>query len=342
MLPLSESGNRSSHEEGANWAADMVKDSFRRFKAGMTGQWDSFQRCKAIRERLRAPGAAPVTYEEFMALQRGKEDRNKLLQVGVVWVAVPEAIPFVLSFLPGVIPSTFENDADRAQRFRNFNAARVRAALALLDTVDKECLNKNEKKRVEFAQYREAAVRVMKAHTCEDAFGVFEAHTFALVPADTDAQQRRRARPRPPTTVEGMPGPLAKGLAKALGLCTPWMPAFLCRGPLREHLRKVAAGDAVLARTPLDALRGRELREAACARALDAAHPDERELRRRLAEWLRLTGAPLGVDDCDAGAERVFVPERAKAAMLAVNVVASARAARESELPKLLLGGPAL
>lgn len=59
----------------------MVKDQLSRLKQGMSGQWASFKHCKAIRERLRAPGAPPVTYDEHMALQRGREDRNKLLQV---------------------------------------------------------------------------------------------------------------------------------------------------------------------------------------------------------------------------------------------------------------------
>lgn len=203
-------------------------------------------------------------------------------------------------------------------------------------------------------------MRLLRARSSENAFQVLtrrRGYAPAAAPAPPaptatgvgGALARRRhakALPPPPRTIEGLPGPFVKGLAKALGLSTPWTPAFLCRPSLTAHLKKVAAGDALLAAEgALEALSGWELREAACARGLHVSNDvsEEAHLRRRLAEWLRLTESDSSGDGEAREGEMVLVPGRAKAAMLAVNVMASARGgAKDNELPRLLFAGPDL
>jgi hypothetical protein len=132
----------------------VLTEQVNRFKMGMGGLWDDFKECNAIRERQRAPNAPPLTYHEYSMLQRGKEDRNRLLQLAFVWVAIPNAFYLVLSFVPGSVPSTFSTEAEKALKLQGFDTARLRAAIGTLDSLDRECRHKKPERAEEHKHYK--------------------------------------------------------------------------------------------------------------------------------------------------------------------------------------------
>ncbi|CAM9664281.1 unnamed protein product, partial [Chrysoparadoxa australica] len=211
---------------GANW----IKSSFSKLKTGSGGLWANFQECRAIRARVK--GGAILDFGEHTMLQRGKEDRKKVVNIALMWMFLPEMIPFFLSFVPGAMPSTFENPRETAKRYSSFNRIRLLASLDTVAKIEKGCDHRKSKQRQEFERMRETCVRFLGAGSNRDAFECLKAHVYAPEPE----KKGQKA-----TSVEKLAKPLVTGTGKALGLSTPWTPTFVQRGQIREHLKKLAA-----------------------------------------------------------------------------------------------------
>jgi hypothetical protein len=97
---------------------------------------------------------------------------------------------------------------------------------------------------------------VLTARSKSEAYALLEPHTFAEPPPPPASA---RAKPQLPSTVEGLPAPFVKGIGQALGLSANWMPAFIVRMQLKDHVRKLREADAVLAKLPLETVTGYEV-----------------------------------------------------------------------------------
>ena len=107
-----------------------------------------------------------------------------------------------------------------------------------------------------YCNYRDLTRAVLTARSKSEAYALLEPHTFAEPPP---LPASARAKPQPPSTVEGLPAPFVKGIGQALGLSANWMPAFIVRMQLKDHVRKLREADAVLAKLPLETVTGYEV-----------------------------------------------------------------------------------
>ena len=110
----------------------MIKSNWRQFKMGTGAMWKNSKASSALRKRVRAEGGDILGYPELQLLRKSSEDTSKLVQVGFVWIFLPEMFPALLYFYPRALPSTFESDEGRAKRHASIARMRTTACLELL------------------------------------------------------------------------------------------------------------------------------------------------------------------------------------------------------------------
>ena len=112
-----------------------VRDNLRIFRAGTGAMWRNRKAASVVRKRVKQGGAA-ASYSELLLLRKSGDDAQKLLQAGVVYLAVPELLPAMLYFFPRSLPSTFETDQRRARRYETIGRLRSKAVLQLLTSLE--------------------------------------------------------------------------------------------------------------------------------------------------------------------------------------------------------------
>ncbi|CAM9201830.1 unnamed protein product [Discosporangium mesarthrocarpum] len=317
---------------GANWLVTNVKDGFGRLKMGTSGLWQSYRTCSAIRARVKQ-GHTP-TYPEVAHLQRGKEDRSKVLTALMVWVILPEVFPLLLTVMPAMVPSTFEVPAEVESKYINFSLARARETLKALQDLEQKVYKGKPKQRKEAEEQRRVVLGLLKANSKREAFKELQHCTF--IPAPKNKREERVART---SAAQGFPAPMIKCLGKGMGLGLPIAPAFFLRFKIRQYVQDLGPADEALGRqrdeSQLGSLSLDELKEACNLRGIDTgAEPSV--LRHSLLEWLDLTErAPA--ESAALGA--VFFPDRARVVALGLNFVSSVRDGGRTELAREAING---
>lgn len=151
-----------------------------------------------------------------------------------------------------------------------------------------------------------------------------------------EPQSKKEAKKAALRVALGIPAPVVKGIGKGMGMAFPFAPAFYIRPKLRQYVKELGEADEVLKKQALDTLSESELHEACNARGMEVAGRSAGELKKGLAEWLKLTSGPI---DGGSGAREgmVFVPERARILALGLNFLETVREGRQAELSRKAL-----
>jgi hypothetical protein len=327
-------------EKGVQWLVSSVKRELRRVKIGMAGLFEDQKAASAISKRLKSPDAAPISYHEFLTLKRGREDRMKLFNVSLIVIFMPELLFAMLNWVPGTVPSTFELPSEKEHRLSAYETLHLKSSLKALQSLHGIAHGKDKKKKEAFLSAELMLGKFLSASSIQSAYSVLEPLVFAEKVKPKGKQKnakkggRSRAKPVVPRSVEDLPAPLVKGAGQALGLTVPFLPAFLMRGTIKKHLQRLKDGDAALLNYPLQELSGDDLREACCARGIGVQDRNDQALRSRLQLWL-----DMATPRKPSSRDMVWVSDRARLALLGVNVVSSLRHSREGDLSRRLLQG---
>jgi hypothetical protein len=310
-----------------------VKDSIVRGIDGTKEMWSNHGRCKEIRakqkdyrEKLKkqwefeeqglsakelkdrlAKVNGGITYDEFVFLIKGKEDRGKLMNLVFLMWGVPRFFPYVLMFYPEALPSAFaplpdasgkESKLEKLSRERSHavlrtlmaieDEARAVPALAKLNIFGK---GGQIRRMDEMDGLGKTIGQIMTTSSVTSGEGggriVMNTMENLLYRQDEDftrAEKRLVQVPKSITTgiMNAVSGP---------NLFQKFMPNFLKRGQVLYHLQKLSEIDNFLVNENIDLmdLSTARLLEACSDRMIGGPGRTDEELRQQLAEWLELS-----------------------------------------------------
>lgn len=320
---------------------------------------------KQVRQRL-SKLQGGISYADYLFLQKGKEDRSKVMNLAFLMWGAPRFLPYALMFNPDMLPSTFTNDNKNspyaiespASRLARERSAAIVQALSNLEHQAKAGSGGNfiskmnifgkkkqqEKQRQLVNVYDQTRQTLAASLTPRMVLGKLERVLFQ---SDQDfARAEQRLCHVPPCIVQGMSNVISgKASAGALAALTP---NFLQRGKVVNHLRKVAEADDFLiqANIDLDTIPPRVLLETCSDRMMGGPDCTPAELRHSLKEWLQMAVTePAGKMAAQAAADGTpslfYNGNVARLALMAHFASQGARGVGRSEptLPQLLLSG---
>jgi len=282
--------------------------AFKKFRMGMGGIRNNWRAAGTIRKRVKQGGAL-TTLQEVTLLRKQGEDSMKLLQAGFVYLTVPEMATLMLCINPKMLPSTFEGDEGRLNRWRQLQRMRTSAVMQLLWDLEEETVKKGKRgmRGAERVQIAEGMLR-----SRQPLQGVRVVEEFTRPTKGSSVQVAKKP-------VEGIPKPVLKAACRLIGI------QFAIPGTrpaaLRKHLQMLVEEDAALARTDWSTLSHTDLADACFDRALGCIGDSDKEMRQMLRCWCELTdesrfATPDGVTPD---------PARLRLAAMSVSAVASCR-----------------
>ncbi|CAM9649574.1 unnamed protein product [Pylaiella littoralis] len=347
----------------AQGLATTVRDFWGNAKDGTVALWANFQISQDIRKRVKAGHAK--TYAEHAHLERGATDRRKLLQYVIAYSISPKNFVYVIWYVPGLLPSTFEKPHRVRANYHRLALDRATATLEGLAGLENQLLKADAafmgkprragsrpvKKMERLEMQREKVVGILEASSKREVFEQFQEHMVVPVPpvplpekaSKKRGKKQKQEKLKLPPAARGVPNAAIKALGKGTGLSGWWhvSPGFYVRYCLSERLKDLGRADDVLRTVSLESLDDRDLREACNARAIDVGNrlggdSDSNELRRSLGEWLELTSPEVAAGK-ELGPDMVFLPDRARLLGLGLNCLESSRQGRAAELSRKVL-----
>ena len=356
--------------------ASYVKHSVVKTVDGCGQLWKNHGRCNDIRQKLSVHREAVklewegesgslstpqkvrlktlmggISYEEYVFLQKGKEDRSKVFNLMFLMWGAPRFLPYALMFNPDMLPSPFRDTTAVAGESMWATQSRERstAVIQALLKIERDArvtpalakLNIFGKKKQEASKQQLLHVIDTMATTlvsplppragAEQLLRQLHPHLYREDADFTRAEQRLCHVPK--SLVEAMSGLLSGG---NLGVLAALQPNFLTRGRVVGHLRKVADSDDFLLTTStnLTSIPKRYLQEACSERFLGVVGRSTDDLRHQLDDWLVLNTP----DTATEGQPPLYY--NANVARLALMGYYSCWAARDAQsalrLPRLL------
>ena len=364
-----------------------VKDSVVRTATGCGQLYTNHQRCNTIRKKqsvfraqlkeqweqsglyenytnkqlqqLLSRQQGGISYEEYIFLQRGKEDRGKVLNMGFLMWGAPRILPYALMFNKNMLPSPFLQEDDAMGE--SWRRERTRAILNTLLTMENKMIpvpsnffsNLFSSSSSSSAHETVRAVVTETSRVLSTMNGSTANARAAVAPlwhqwgptllsrTGTDfTRAEQRLCPVPPCIVQGLAQAVFGGGA---GFWTQLTPAFLQRGKLVGHLEKIQAADEFLVSAQIDltTIPKRLLQEACQDRLIDTGlHRSTQDLRGSLADWLYLTKKPLETGTDDDAPPVYYNGNLARLIVMAYYGCAAVRDAHSiGRLPQLLYRG---
>uniref|UniRef100_A0A7S0IMW7 Letm1 RBD domain-containing protein n=1 Tax=Calcidiscus leptoporus TaxID=127549 RepID=A0A7S0IMW7_9EUKA len=295
----------------------QMGSALRKFQTGMGGIRRNWQEADAINKRVKR-GGAPASYQEVTLLRKKSEDNMKLLQAGFVYLAAPELATAVLYFSPKMLPSTFEGEEGRLNRWRQLSRLRSTAVVQLLWALDDEAVRKG-RRGLRGAERVERARQLLLARSPLRAARVVEDYTRPV-----SSSQQVAKKP-----LDGIPKPLLVAACRMIGIKFAPLPSMR-RQALHKHLQNLIDEDAALARTDWASLSHSELMDACLDRGLGGLGDSDKELRELLRGWRELTDEARFVSEA-------VPPDAARLRLAALAVCAVGSCRREkAKLPSVL------
>ncbi|GKY91223.1 hypothetical protein MPSEU_000094900 [Mayamaea pseudoterrestris] len=321
-----------------------------------------------------------ISFEEYVFLQKGKEDRGKVLNLVFLMWGAPKFLPYALLFNPSIMPSPFKaapadgGDSLWAIQSRQRSAA-VLQALVSLEQASNELyasgfslakmniFGKKEqaKQQKQLVAMTDSCTRMMTDPSVCGRIGaekileslpegwlykrsvhvdVNEDETVSDIVITDFDRGEKRLSLVPKPVVKGLANVLSGGSA---GIFAGIQPHFLTRGRLLGHITKVEQADEFLtgAKIDLDTISKQLLKEACSDRFYDSPAASEEELREQLATWLELTVHEPALK-LKRSEALYYNGNLARMALMAYNSLISTRApSSASTLPRLLYTGKA-
>jgi hypothetical protein len=264
-----------------------------------------------IKQRLKSVQGG-ITYDDYIFLQKGKEDRGKVLNMGFLMWGAPKFLPYAMMFNPDMLPSPFqsvipttETSAQKLSRERS--AAVIETLLAMEKNVVVNGMfakmnifggKKREEQKAQLADITSRTASLMRAPQMQAATNTavatntgagaslvlqqLESHLYSATEF-TKSEKR----------CNQVPACIAKGLGNVIGgggMFAAIAPSFLARGKVMGHIKKVADADEFITQSDIDlkSINKRLLKEACNERLIGGPNRSEDELRSNLQDWLNL------------------------------------------------------
>jgi LETM1-like protein len=257
---------------------------------------------QAQKERLKTL-VGGISYEEYIFLQQGKDDRSKVMNLMFLMWGAPRFLPYALMFNPDMLPSPFreratgesvwvtqsrERSTAVVQALLNLERdARVTPALAKLNFLGKK---KQEEAKVQLLRVIDDMAHLLSSPLRPPA-GAAQLLAQLKTSLYRDESDFTRAEKRlchvPKSLVQGINGVLNGGTG---GILAAVQPNFLTRGRVIGHILKVAESDDFLITNHMNLthIPKRFLQEACSERLMGVLGLSTDELRQQLGDWLSL------------------------------------------------------
>lgn len=403
LIPIvsssSPSASTATASASGNPAAALVGyvvSSFTKTIDGVGELWSNHGRCNEIRKKMTAHRnmikaaweeeggtlsslqkeqlkklQGGISFEEYVFLQKGKDDRSKVFNLLFLMWGAPKFLPYALLFNPGLMPSPFKAAPADGEESIWDAQSRQRSAIVLQTLLSLEQASKDmygtgfslakmnvfgkkeqARQQQQLVSLTDACGGMMQDSTVEGRAGAERVlnslpdgwlykRRNSLVDEDSDETVTDFARGE--KRLAHVPKPVVKGLVNILngasgGFLANLQPHFLTRGRLLGHITKVEQADDFLvgAQIDLNTISKNLLREACSDRFYDNPAASEEELRQKLADWLDLTvhEPAMKIQESEA---LFYNGNMARLALLAYNSLSSTRAPTSaSKLPRQL------
>ena len=310
---------------------DYVKDSAIRLTTGAKDMWSNHGRCKEIRAKqhdyreklkkqweLQEKNLSPkgmkarlaavnggITYDEFIFLANGKEDRSKLMNLVFLMWGAPRVFPYALMFYPNILPSPFSPLPDASgpeTKLEKISRQRAHEVIkALVDLEEKarsvpylDKLNifgkkAQERRMIATDNLGRSLSLIMTAPGATGGIGA----GMLLETMNDLLYKTGEAFTRGEKRLVGVPSPIILGLMSSIsgpGILNGIMPNFMRRGNVVAHAQKISEADSFLVgeNVDLESLSTVRLLEACNDRLIGGVGRSEEELRKDLSDWLDL------------------------------------------------------
>jgi hypothetical protein len=311
---------------------------------------------EALKKRLQGVNGG-ITYDDFVFLEKGREDRGKIVNLmGVAWIA-PRLFPYALMYGPGMLPSPFarlpdasakETKLGKLSRERSHTViktllnmeqqAKVIPASAKLNPLNMFAGGKQQKNLDKMTTLVQATAKAISTPGTRNAVGaglVLNSLEDKLYKAEQLTKGEKR--------LVSVANPILKGLIECIegpSLFSIVTPTFVTRGKICNQLKKIADADEFLVKqkVDLDSLSTASLLEACSDRMIGGPGRSDEELRQGLADWLKLAVSQPKNRVEQTG--EVYNENLARTALLSYYALDGARDVRSaSHLPRLLFQG---
>jgi LETM1-like protein len=257
---------------------------------------------QAQKERLKTL-VGGISYEEYIFLQQGKDDRSKVFNLMFLMWGAPRFLPYALMFNPDMLPSPFRERATGESVWATQSRERSTAVVQALLNLERDArvtpalakLNFLGKKKQEEAKVQLLRVIDDMAHLLSSSLrppsGAVQLLAQLQPSLYRDESDFSRAEKRlchvPKSFVQGINGVLNGG---AGGILAAVQPHFLARGRVVGHILKVAESDDFLITNNMNLthIPKRFLQEACSERLMGVLGLSTDELRQQLGDWLAL------------------------------------------------------
>lgn len=372
------SSNSASKTNPVNQVVGYVKKSVVGTIDGCGELWSNHGRCNEIRKKIKlhrdvlqqdliSAGVLDkqeikdkvkavqggITYDDYIFLQKGKEDRGKVLNMGFLMWGAPRFLPYAMMFNPNMLPSPFARHEKGSTESASQQLSRERSAAVLqtLLAMEKSAVTsgmlakvnifggkKRKQEQDQLLDLKTRAGRLMQQPQVSSAhvMDCLEPHLYA---ANFTRSEQRLCQ---------VPAAVVKGIGACVGggggIFASVLPTFLARGKILGHIRKVADADDFLLQANVDlaSINYRLLKEACSERLIGGPGRSEEELRQHLDEWLNVVvrqPAEKVAAVQKTGAPCEFNDNLARMALMGYHSCLAVRDPRcASLMPRLLLG----
>lgn len=320
-------------ESNGNVATQLfgyVKDSVVRCVSGSKEMWSNHGKCKEIRSKqkdyrdklkgqweLQEKNLSPqdmkrrlasvnggISYDEFIFLTKGKEDRGKLMNLVFLMYGAPKVFPYALMFYPDMLPGPFaplKDASGKENKLEKLSRQRAHAVMQTFMSLEKEAktipalakLNIFGRKKQERAMNRidGLAKTGYSQMVSPNSLGAAGAEGFIqkleglLYKTENFSRGEKR--------LENVPHSIISGLLSSIngpGPLSAVTPNFMRRGTVTAHVQKITEADNFLVNesVELGSLSTIRLLEACNDRMIGVSGRTDEEMRNNLSAWLDL------------------------------------------------------
>lgn len=374
-------------QEGGNPALQLVgyvKDSLVRTVTGTKEMWTNHGRCNEIRAKqkdyrdkikaqweLQEKNLSPkdmrrrlsainggITYDEFIFLSKGKEDRGKLMNMVFLMWSAPKFLPYALMFYPNMLPSPFAPLPDASgmeTKLEKLSRQRTHAVITTLLDLEKSARSVPYLAKLNIFGKKEQERRMIAIDTLGRTTSAIMATAGATGKVGAqivmeklegalykNGEEFTRAEKR----LVAVPSAIIGGLMTCIsgpGVLNGVTPNFMRRGTVIAHAQKIAEADKFLVneKVSLESLSTTRLLEACNDRLIGGTGRSNEELRQDLSDWLDL--AVVKPSNRTEATGEIFNENLARTALMGYYSLEAARDPRcTSYLPRCLFQGQLL
>lgn len=320
--------------------AKGIADSLRRVREGTSDLWVNTKQLGTLKKRFAS--GEEMSFDEYNLMQKTSGDIAKFVGLALFTLSKPEFTPFLCSFFPAVVPSTYLTSDEKLQRGQAKNFGRVRGVLNHLMNLQQEAVGPKRKEtdRMRHLKTMEGILKTQNKGTAASLKQIASSAEGVLFTAQTTD---RKGRPK--ADLRSVPRPFLASVCNSIGMFNKFIPAAGLRVMLRDYLFKIAESDEVLFQTNLDKLSRDDLVDACSQRALSLGDASVGAMRSNLKNYLKCVSNPgLSVpkpkvkEDGSAGVALALNENNLRFALLGLNMVGLVRDAKENSALRSLFG----